>query len=132
MDATLLFSELVFKTSRSGGAGGQNVNKVSTKVEIVFDIAASQVLSEEEKALLLSKLAGKLTIEGKLRLVSQSERTQIGNKKVVLEKFRLMIGKAFIIPKKRKPTKVSKAAKERRLASKKRDSEIKQLRRKDF
>ncbi|MES2629694.1 MAG: alternative ribosome rescue aminoacyl-tRNA hydrolase ArfB [Bacteroidota bacterium] len=129
MNPADLFPELTFKTSRSGGAGGQNVNKVSTKVEIGFDIAASAVLTDEEKQRLLEKLGSKLTTEGILKMVSQSERTQLGNKKVVLEKFSELITKSLTVQKKRKPTKISKAAKERRLESKKRDSSIKEMRR---
>ncbi len=128
MEPATLFAELTFKTSRSGGAGGQNVNKVSTKVEIIFNIAESLVLTEEQKQLLLQKLQSKLTLEGLLRVVSQSERTQLGNKKVAMQKFSDLIAKAFVIQKQRKPTKVSRAAKERRLEAKRRDSEIKKLR----
>lgn len=132
MNASDLFSELSFKASRSGGAGGQNVNKVSTKVELLFTIADSLILTDEQKLLLTDKLASKLSAEGILRVVSQSERTQLGNKKAALEKFQLMIEKCFEVRKIRRPTKVSKGAKERRLKTKKRDSEIKQSRRKDL
>lgn len=131
MDQALpdLTPEISFKTSRSGGKGGQNVNKVSTKVELNFDIAASLLLSDEQKALLLEKLAHRLTKDGMLQLIAQSERTQLGNKKVVLEKFREMLAACFVVRKKRKPTTISKAAKERRLVAKKRNAEIKRLRR---
>jgi ribosome-associated protein len=125
-----LQSELSFKTSRSGGAGGQNVNKVSTKVEINFDIAASNILTAEQKAVLLEKLASQLTKEGMLQIVSQTERTQLGNKTKVIEKFYKILEKAFFVPKKRKPTKPSKSSKEKRLISKKKHSEIKKMRNK--
>jgi ribosome-associated protein len=123
-----LQSELSFKTSRSGGAGGQNVNKVSTKVEINFDIAASNILTSEQKTLLLEKLGSQLTKEGMLQIISQTERTQLGNKTKAIEKFYKILEKAFFVPKKRKPTKPSKSAKERRLISKKKHSEIKRMR----
>lgn len=125
-----LESELQFKTSRSGGSGGQNVNKVSTKVELNFHIASSQILTEDQKNILLEKLANQLTKEGNLQVISQTERTQLGNKRIALEKFYTILAKCFVKPKKRKPTKPSRAAKEKRLLTKKRNSEIKKMRKK--
>lgn len=125
-----LESELTFKTSRSGGSGGQNVNKVATKVELNFNIAASQILTEEQKRILLDKLDNRLTKEGILQIISQTERTQLGNKKSALKKFYTLLARVFVKPKKRKPTKPSRAAKEKRLLTKKRTSEIKEMRRK--
>jgi ribosome-associated protein len=123
-----LIKECRFQTARSGGKGGQNVNKVSTKMELYFDIAASAVFTEDEKQRLLVKLKTKLTDNGILQLVSQSERTQIGNRKRVIEKFEKLITKSLIEPKKRIPVKVSKQEKEKRIFDKKKLSEKKQAR----
>jgi ribosome-associated protein len=122
--------EFEFITSRSSGAGGQNVNKVSTKVMLCFKVRESILLTDEEKELIIDKLANKINSEGILRIVSQVERTQLGNKEKCIEKFYVMIEKALIIPKIRKKIKPSKAAIQERLDAKKRTSELKQIRKK--
>lgn len=123
-------SEIVFSASRSSGPGGQNVNKVNTKVELRFNIPNSNLLSDSEKEILLEKLKNKINKEGDLILVSQEERSQIKNKEKVLQKFYELINEALTPPKKRKPTKPSKARKEKRLEEKKITSEKKSQRKK--
>lgn len=123
-----LLAEFIFKTSRSGGKGGQNVNKVSTKVLLEFPILGSQLLSEEEKIILCEKLGDKLTKEGVLQIVAQEERSQLANKEIALKKMYAVLNKCFVVKKKRKPTKPSKSSVENRLQSKKRDAKIKQSR----
>lgn len=124
----LLLNECWYKAVTSGGKGGQNVNKVATKIELYFDVNASQILSEDEKQLLLKKLSGKLNDEGILRVTSSEERTQYKNKKLAGEKFSTLIFKALTVRKKRKKTKPTDASVEERIKNKKIQSEKKKLR----
>ncbi len=128
LPASLFIHELSFTASRSSGPGGQNVNKVNTKVTLKFTPAESQVLTEEEKETLMRKLHTKLTTEGVLVLVAQEKRSQLQNKEAVLGKFEKIIAKAFEKKKVRKATKPSKAAVQERITKKKRVAEKKKWR----
>ncbi len=130
METDKIIAELQFKAVRSSGAGGQNVNKVSSKVVLTFDLKASQALDEEEKALIETKLATKLTSENLLILNCDEDRSQLKNKTIVTKRFLELIEKALLVPKKRKPTRVPKSVVEKRLKDKSSVAEIKQNRKK--
>jgi ribosome-associated protein len=130
MDKKILLSELKFKAVRSSGAGGQNVNKVSSKVVLSFDLANSLGLTQEEKELLLTKISTKLTQENILILTSEEDRSQLKNKEVVIKKFLKVIENGLKIPKERKETKIPRAVKEKRLSTKKVIGLLKQNRKK--
>jgi ribosome-associated protein len=130
VSASLLEKELTFTTSRSSGPGGQNVNKVNTKVTLKFDIVHSEILTDEEKNLLLTKLAKSLTKEGVLVLTAQDKRTQLQNKEEAVLKLDKTLTKAFAKKKARKATKPSKGSVQKRITEKKQRSEKKQWRQK--
>ncbi|PKP32601.1 MAG: aminoacyl-tRNA hydrolase [Bacteroidetes bacterium HGW-Bacteroidetes-16] len=122
--------EWIFSASRSSGPGGQNVNKVSSKMELRFHIMDSSLLSESEKEMLTEKLANKINNEGFLVLTCQTSRSQLANKEEVIEKFYALLTKALKPRKKRVPTKPGKGSIERKLKDKKRVAEKKQWRKK--
>lgn len=130
MDKEKLISELSFKAVRSSGAGGQNVNKVSSKVVLTFDLLNSQSLSDEEKERLQNKLKTKLTLDGILILNCDEDRSQLKNKTIITKRFLEILEKALIIPKARKPTKIPRSVIEKRLKNKASNSEIKSNRKK--
>lgn len=125
-----LVSELNYKAIRSSGAGGQHVNKVSSKIELTFNIEESQVLNEVQKERLKSKLKTRLTKGNVLILQCGESRSQHKNKKIAVQRFLQIIKEGLIIPKKRKPTRISRAVKIRRLKSKRFNSEKKTNRKK--
>lgn len=121
-------NEFIFNTVRSSGPGGQHVNKTSTKVELRFNITASELLNDKEKETLLEKLKNKINKENELIIVSQSSRSQQKNKEEAIEKFYKTIAKALKPEKKRKKTTPPTVSKEKRLEDKRKQSEKKERR----
>jgi ribosome-associated protein len=125
----LPLGELDYRASRSGGPGGQHVNTSSTRVEVWWDVAASPSLTEEQRARLLTRLASRLDSSGRLRLVSSGSRSQLRNREDATARLREVVAEALRVPKRRRPTRPTKAAKAARLEAKRRRSSIKRERR---
>lgn len=121
--------EIAFQTSRSSGPGGQNVNKVESRVELRWSLEASQVLTPAQKQLILEKLAGQLTQEGYLLVVAQDDRSQLRNKEIALARFYELLQKSVRRPKPRRATRPSAGAVRKRLEGKKIQSDKKANRR---
>jgi ribosome-associated protein len=132
LDKAGLQREISYKTSRSGGKGGQNVNKVSTKVELLFDINKSDLFTDDEKLLLNQKLQTRFNKDGLVQVICDEERSQYLNKEIAVERLIVLIVNALHKPKVRKPSKVSKAAKLARLSNKKAHATKKADRKKNF
>lgn len=130
MDSEKLISEITLKAIRSSGSGGQNVNKVSTKIELQFDVMNSLELDEDERALILENLNTRLTKNNILILQCDESRSQLKNKQLVKERFLILIEEALIVQKKRIPTKTPKSVKRKRLKNKKQNAEKKANRKK--
>ncbi len=130
MNVEIITSELNFKAVRSSGAGGQNVNKVASKMVLIFDVATSQGLHEDEKTRLQNKLKTKISQENLLILTCDEDRSQFKNKKIIIKRFFEMLENALVLPKVRKATKISKGANEKRIQTKKKAGEIKAGRKK--
>ncbi len=123
--------ELQFTFSRSSGPGGQHINKVNTKVELRFQVLLSKILSPEQKGIISQGLAKQINQEGELIVISQATRSQLQNKQDAIDKFYTLINTALKPKKKRKPTRISRAAKEKRLKEKKEHAEKKDRRKFD-
>jgi ribosome-associated protein len=129
LELRLPLTELEYHATRSGGPGGQHVNTSSTRVEVWWDVAGSPSLSDAQRARLLQKLASRLDSSGKLRLVSSGSRSQLRNREEATSRLREIVAAALRVPKKRKPTRPTKAAKAARLEAKRRRGSIKRERR---
>lgn len=125
-----LSAEFIFQASRSSGPGGQNVNKVNSKIELRFNIQESNILTDDQKQILLAKLSAKISFDGFLIVISQRDRSQLVNKEDAIKKIYTLIEKALQPVKRRKSTRPTRSSVEKRLASKRIKADIKQNRQK--
>ena len=130
MDRDKIISELQFRAVRSRGAGGQNVNKVASKAVLSLDIGASQGLSDDEKSIIAAKLAGRINAEGLLTVSSEEDRSQLRNRDIATDKLLTLLESALIVAKPRKKTKVPKSVIKKRINDKRKQGEVKEMRRK--
>lgn len=129
---TIPASELIYRASRAGGPGGQHVNTSSTRIELLWDLTHSSVVTEEMRTRLLSKLAARLDAAGMVRVVASDRRSQAQNKDAASERLAKIVRQALVVPRKRRATRPTAASREQRLAEKRRQGERKRNRRRDF
>jgi len=125
-------TELHYRATRAGGPGGQHVNTSSTRIELLWDLASSRAVDDDQRELLRTRLAARLDADGMVRVVASDRRSQQQNKKAAEERLASLVRHALHVPKKRRATKPTKAAKEKRLANKKKHSDLKRQRRGDL
>jgi ribosome-associated protein len=125
-------TELQYRATRAGGPGGQHVNTSSTRIELLWDLPHSMVVDDDQRERLKAKLSARLTADGMVRVVASEHRSQRRNRAAADERLADLVRRAMVVPKKRKPTKPSRASKERRLEEKKRRSNRKRDRRGDW
>ena len=128
---TIPRAELQFRASRAGGPGGQHVNTSSTRVELLWDLSHSTVVSDEQRGRLLTKLAARLDAAGMVRVVASDRRSQSQNRDAAAERLAVLVRQALIVPRKRRPTRPTRASREQRLADKRKRGERKRDRRRD-
>jgi ribosome-associated protein len=128
---TIPRAELQFRASRAGGPGGQHVNTSSTRVELMWDLTHSTVVSDEQRGRLLTKLAARLDAAGMVRVVASDRRSQSQNRDAAAERLAVLVRQALVVPRKRRPTRPTRASREQRLADKRKRGERKRDRRRD-
>jgi len=128
---TIPRAELQFRASRAGGPGGQHVNTSSTRVELLWDLSHSTVVSDEQRGRLLTKLAARLDAAGMVRVVASDRRSQSQNRDAAAERLAVLVRQALVVPRKRRPTRPTRASREQRLADKRKRAERKRDRRRD-